>query len=48
MYISLEELHLVMHSLKPYIIGASIPVGILCFVLYFAWSQNEGKKNVKK
>ena len=44
MYIELYEIHLFMHSMKPYIIGASIPVGIMCFVLYYAWSQNEGKR----
>lgn len=44
MYIQLHELHLFMHAMKPYIIGASIPVGIFCFVLYYAWSQNEGKQ----
>ena len=44
MYIQLYELHLFMHAMKPYIIGASIPVGIFCFVLYYAWSQNEGKQ----
>ena len=44
MYLSLTEIHLFMHTLKPYIIGASIPVGIICFMLYWAWSQNEGKQ----
>lgn len=48
MYIQLYELHLFMHAMKPYIIGASIPVGIICFVLYYAWSQNEGNDNVIK
>ena len=46
MYIQLHELHLFMNAMKPYIIGASIPVGIICFVLYYAWSQNEGNDNV--
>ena len=44
MYIELYQIHLFMHTMKPYIIGASIPVGIICFVLYYAWSQNEGKR----
>ena len=44
MYIELYQIHLFMNAMKPYIIGASIPVGILCFVLYYAWSQNEGKR----
>ena len=46
MYIQLYELHLFMHAMKPYIIGFCIPVGIICFVLYYAWSQNEGNDNV--
>lgn len=46
MYIQLHELHLFIHTMKPYIIGACMPVGIICFVLYYAWSQNEGNDNV--
>jgi len=44
MYLSLEELHIFMTSMKPYIIGASIPVGIACFVLYIYWSHFQGKE----
>ena len=44
MFISIQELHLFMVSMKPYIIGACIPIGISCFVLYMMWSQTEGNK----
>jgi len=44
MFISILELHLFMASMKPYIIGASIPLGIACFVLYMVWSNTEGNK----
>lgn len=48
MYIELYKLHLFMQTMKPYIIGLSIFVGIISFMIYYAWSQNEGQNNVIK
>ena len=44
MFISLQQMHLFMSFMKPYLIGASVPIGIICFMLYLSWSTTEGNK----